>query len=162
MSERVTGWAFVVVQAALLVTLVLLPGRADFDVPGWLRLLADVTFSVGVALGIAAGISLGRALTATPVPKVSGELRTGGLYRFARHPIYSGVVLIVVGVAARSGTWWKIALGVGTIVFFVVKTRWEEQRLRERFDGYDRLRSDDGTVLSGLVIVTGESVCTAP
>ncbi len=137
MSERTIGWTFVAVQATLLAALVLLPGRDDFDLPGWLRLVADVTFWTGVVLGVAAAISLGRALTATPVPNASGELRTSGVYRFARHPIYSGVILVVVAIAARSGSWWKVALGAGTIVFFMIKTRWEERRLSERFGGYD-------------------------
>ena len=149
MSERTTGWAFVAMQAILLAALVLLPGRNDFDLPEALRVVADVTFWAGVSLGLVAAVSLGRALTATPVPNASGELRTGGVYRFARHPIYSGVILIVVAIAAGSGSWWKVALGAGTIAFFVMKTRWEEQRLRERFDAYDAYAATTGRFFPG-------------
>lgn len=149
MSERATGWAFVAAQAALLVALVLLPGRDDFDLPDALHLAADVAFWAGVALGIIAAVSLGRALTATPVPNAGGELRTGGIYRFARHPIYSGVILIVAAIALRSGSWWKVALGVATIAFFAIKTRWEEQRLRERFGEYDDYAATTGRFFPG-------------
>lgn len=149
MSERTVGWVFVAVQAVLLATLVLLPGGDDFDVPPWLRTLADIVFWAGVALAVVAAASLGRALTATPVPNGSGELRTGGLYRFARHPIYGGVILLVVAIAVRSGNWWTIVFAVGTIAFFVVKSRWEEHRLTERFEEYAAYSATTGRFFPG-------------
>ena len=149
MSERAIGWTFVAVQAVLLVALVGLSSRDDFSVPDWLRIAADIMFWTGVLLAVGAAISLGRSLTATPVPNASGALRTNGLYRFARHPIYSGVILIVVAIAARSGTWWKVALAVLTIAFFVVKSRWEEQRLAERFADYEAYAATTGRFFPG-------------
>lgn len=150
MSQRAIGWVFVGIQAALLVTLVLLPGRDDFDTPSWLRTIANVTFWAGVALVIAAGLTLGRALTATPVPNGAGELRTTGLYRFARHPIYSGVILIVIAMAWRSGSWVSLAVAAFTLGFFVIKSNWEEARLRERFDGYDDYATRTGRFFPGV------------
>lgn len=150
MSERHVGWAFVAVQAVLLAALVLLPGGDDFEVPGWMRTLADVVFWAGILLGVVAAISLGRSLTATPVPTESATLRTGGVYRFARHPIYSGVILIVIAIALRSSSVWKVMLGAATIVFFVVKSDWEERRLSVRFPEYDAYASTTGRFFPGL------------
>ncbi|MGI9646409.1 MAG: methyltransferase family protein, partial [Ilumatobacteraceae bacterium] len=89
MSDRAIGWTFVGVQVVLLVGLVLLPGGDDFTVPTWLRLLADAMFVVGIGIGVVAAISLGRSLTATPVPTEGGSLRIGGLYGHVHHPIYT-------------------------------------------------------------------------
>ncbi len=136
MSDRTIGWLFVGAQAALLVTLIALPSGDSFTVPDWLRTTADVAFVAGCAIAVAAAISLGRALTATPVPTDHATLRTGGLYRFARHPIYTGVIVIVVAVAVRSGSFIVVAVGAATLVFFGVKARWEERRLAARYPGY--------------------------
>jgi protein-S-isoprenylcysteine O-methyltransferase Ste14 len=136
MSERSIGWAFVGAQAILIGALAFMPSAGHFNVPGWLRTSADVMFWVGVTLAIVAGIALGRSLTATPVPNAAATLRTTGPYRFVRHPIYTGVVLIVVAMAARSGNAFGLALGVATIAFFHWKASWEEQRLIERFEDY--------------------------
>jgi hypothetical protein len=68
MSQRTTGWVFVAIQAALLVTLVLLPGRDDFDTPSWLRAIANAMFWMGVALAIAAGLTLGRVGSHSRLP----------------------------------------------------------------------------------------------
>jgi protein-S-isoprenylcysteine O-methyltransferase Ste14 len=99
-------------------------------------------FWVGVAVAVVAGIALGRSLTATPVPNARGTLRTSGPYRLVRHPIYTGVVLIVVAVAIRSGSAFGIALGAVTIGFFNIKASWEEQRLRARFSNYAHYSSE--------------------
>jgi protein-S-isoprenylcysteine O-methyltransferase Ste14 len=92
---------------------------------------------LGFALLILAALGLGSSLTATPVPKKSGQLKTDGLYRFVRHPIYTGVFMIVVALVATSGSWVHLAIGVVTVWFFSVKARWEEQRLRLEYPEYD-------------------------
>ena len=138
MSDRATGWAFVVAQILLLGTLILLPPGDDFDTPGWIDLAADVGFWIGIALVVLAAVALGRSLTATPVPTASGSLRTDGLYRYVRHPIYTGVIVIVISLSVRSGSWIAVAVGAITLVFFRAKIGWEEQRLRERYADYDR------------------------
>jgi protein-S-isoprenylcysteine O-methyltransferase Ste14 len=150
MSQRTIGWVFVGIQAALLATLVLLLGRDDFDTPSWLHTAANVMFWVGVSLAILAGLTLGRALTATPVPNGAGELRTSGLYRFARHPIYSGVILIVIAMACRSGSFISLTVAAFTLGFFVVKSNWEEARLREQFESYDAYATRTGRFFPGV------------
>jgi protein-S-isoprenylcysteine O-methyltransferase Ste14 len=70
------------------------------------------------------------------VPSASGHLTTDGLYRNVRHPIYSGVLLVTVGLVLRSGSVAGVAVGVALVVFFVVKARWEETRLNRRYPEY--------------------------
>ncbi len=130
------GWAFVAGQVVLLVALVLLPGREDWPTPSWVWLVGQVLVIAGFVLMIVASLRLGRGLTATPVPNARGALITGGLYRYVRHPIYTGVLLIVVGLTLRSGSVVTLAVAVVTVVFFDRKARWEEAQLSDRYDGY--------------------------
>lgn len=138
MSRRTTGWALVAVQVALFVALAVTSaqGRTDWPSPPLVRGLAAVCTLGGLVVVAIASLQLGRALTATPVPNGRGALRTGGLYGVVRHPIYSGVLLVVVGLAVRSASWISALLAAITIVFFHAKARWEEARLAEEFDGY--------------------------
>lgn len=136
MTERVTGWTFVAAQAALIVALALVPSADHYPTPNWLNRAADVIFWAGVVLAVIAGAYLGRALTATPVPTAAAKLKTTGPYRWVRHPIYTGVILIVVAMAIRTGNVIGVLLGALTIVFFDRKAAWEEQRLNARFDDY--------------------------
>lgn len=138
MTRRVTGWLFVAAQAVLIIALALVPSADHYPTPTWVSRAANVMFWTGVALAVLAGAYLGRSLTATPVPTANATLKTTGPYRWVRHPIYTGVVLIVVAMAARSGNAVALMLGVLAIVFFHRKAAWEEQRLDERFDDYAR------------------------
>ncbi len=136
MNNRQTGWLFVATQFVLLATLVVLPTGTDWPLPPGLTIVGIALVIVGlVVVGLAAS-HLGESLTATPEPKSDASLRTGGLYRFARHPIYSGVLLVVVGLAVRSRSFAALAVGVVTVVFFNGKAAWEERRLAAIYPGY--------------------------
>lgn len=136
-DRRVVGWLFVSGQIVLLVALVLLPGREDWPTPSWVWMVGQVVVITGFAMIVVASLLLGTGLTPTPVPNGRGQLVTGGLYRYVRHPIYTGVLLIVVGLTLRSGSFATLTVAVVTVVFFDQKARWEEGQLRERYEGYD-------------------------
>lgn len=137
MSQRAIGWVFVAGQAALIGALALVPPADHYPTPMWVHTASSVVLWSGIALALAAGAVLGRGLTATPVPNERATLRTSGPYRFVRHPIYTGVVLIVTAMAVRSGNVAGLVLGAATIGFFHWKAWWEERRLRERFPDYE-------------------------
>lgn len=135
-DDRLVGWAFVLVQVILLVGLVVTPGDDHWPTPDWVTVVGSIAVIAGLALVAVAGFGLGKALTPTPVPKATGELRTDGFYRVVRHPIYSGVILIVVGLVVGSGSWWALLLGVVTVAFFHRKAAWEETKLTARYIDY--------------------------
>lgn len=136
MNRSTIGWLWVGGQAVLLGALVLLPGRDDWSTPGWISIPASALLFGGLAIIFAAAIGLGSALTPTPVPTKSGSLSTGGLYRFVRHPIYTGVLAVVAGLTLGSGSWIHLAIGIATVVFFDRKAAWEEQQLIEKYPDY--------------------------
>ncbi len=136
MSRTWIGWAFVAVQFALLAALVLLPGGDDWPRPAVLRYLGLGAIVGGVAIVAVASRWLGPGLTPTPVPTSAGRLVTAGPFKLVRHPIYSGVLLAVVGVAIRSGSSMVVVVALVTVAFFYVKSSWEEARLRETYPDY--------------------------
>lgn len=136
MNERLTGWLWVVGQGVLLLALLVLPGNDHWPTPSIVEAVAAVWFFGGLILIAAAALGLGRALTPTPVPRNEGALNTSGFYRYVRHPIYTGVLAVVVGITLRSGSWIHLAIAVLTVVFFDRKAAWEEQRLAEHYADY--------------------------
>ncbi len=137
MRRSTIGWIFVLVQAVLLTALILLPSGTAWSGSGAVRGAGFAAIVAGLVLIGVASLRLGSALTPTPVPTSSGQLQTGGLYRFVRHPIYSGVLLIVVGLTIRSASFVTLAVSIVTVIFFDRKANWEEQQLRNRYPGYD-------------------------
>jgi protein-S-isoprenylcysteine O-methyltransferase Ste14 len=123
-------------QFVLIGILVLLPGRHDWPVPATLKVACSIATLIGLAVMVIGATGLGRGLTATPLPNAHAKLRTGGLYRYARHPIYSGLLLTMASITVASGSVSRL-LTLGLLVLLLtVKARWEETRLMQRFRGY--------------------------
>lgn len=135
-AEVRTARLLVTAQFVLLVLIALLPGGWGWPVPTWLRLLSAAGVLAGVAIMLLAGTALGRGLTAVPIPNQYAELRTGGLYRMVRHPIYTGLLLTTGAVTVISGSGWRALAFAALLALLTVKARWEEQRLTRRFAAY--------------------------
>ncbi len=65
-----------------------------------------------------------------------GELRSTGLYRYVRHPIYTGVMALAVGSAIPSGSLAIATTTLALVAWLVLKARWEERRLEIRYPAY--------------------------
>lgn len=140
--ERQSGWwRMVPLLAAVAVMLVQRSGGPLAQLVGaslWqdtlpVGILADVLSAVGLAIMLWARVTLGGNWSGNVVLKENHELIERGPYRFVRHPIYSGLLLMYFGTAiyfARVGT--LIAL-VAVVAGLLVKARQEERLLTRHF-----------------------------
>ena len=135
-TDTWTARSLVAGQFALIGILVVLPGRHDWPVPAALTAACTVATVVGLAVMVIAATGLGRGLTATPLPNAHARLRTGGLYRFVRHPIYSGLLLTMASLTVASGSGFRLLTLAVLVLLLIVKAAWEEMRLIQRFEGY--------------------------
>jgi protein-S-isoprenylcysteine O-methyltransferase Ste14 len=81
-------------------------------------------------------VALGLALRswAASILKKSEELATSGPYALARHPLYVGNMLLVVGVYLVVGRWENLAVAVTAfILLYAPLIRREESRMAELF-----------------------------
>lgn len=126
----------VAAQFVLIGLLVALPVRDDWPVPTALTIACSVGTVAGLVTIVISATSLGRGLTAAPLPNAHAQLRTGGLYRYMRHPIYSGLLLTMTSVTVSSGSEVRLFTLVLLALLLNLKARWEEARLTERFKDY--------------------------
>jgi 2-amino-4-hydroxy-6-hydroxymethyldihydropteridine diphosphokinase len=111
----------------------------DGTLPGdvsYLVLFGGAMAMVGVVLALLASRSLGRSMTATPIPKPEGELVVAGPYRYARHPIYGGLCLFFMGTALVLDSLLAFLFAAALIPYFLFKARYEERQLRMQYAGY--------------------------
>jgi protein-S-isoprenylcysteine O-methyltransferase Ste14 len=132
------GWWVAAQIPLLLVALFLAPwtshaGGAFGQVAQYVGALVVFT---GVATIAASIVVLGASLTPYPRPRDASTLITRGIYRYLRHPIYSGLIAATLGWALI----WLSPAGVGcavvAAVFFDRKATHEETWLTERYPGY--------------------------
>lgn len=72
----------------------------------------------------------------TPKPNASVGLVDSGIYRYIRHPLYTGVLLGALGVAIGHGHALVLVIALLLVVFFAVKARFEEKLLRQTYPTY--------------------------
>jgi protein-S-isoprenylcysteine O-methyltransferase Ste14 len=99
----------IVLVLLLLTQLEVFRGHAVTTDP-WLQGIGLAIFVLGLALAVWARIYLGRNWGMPMSEKVDPELVTTGPYRTVRHPIYSGIVLAMVGTAIAVSIYWLIAV----------------------------------------------------
>jgi protein-S-isoprenylcysteine O-methyltransferase Ste14 len=99
-----------------------------------------VIATAGAALAFTARAVLGRNWGTPGSRKADSDLVTNGPYALVRHPIYGGVLLMMIGTAiGLIATWWIMVAAAGT--FFVYSARREERLMTERFpDAYPGYR----------------------
>lgn len=61
---------------------------------------------------------------------------TSGPYRYVRHPMYTGVVLMALAAPLVLGSWWMLVPGVISTVAIVVRTLLEDRMLLGGLPGY--------------------------
>jgi protein-S-isoprenylcysteine O-methyltransferase Ste14 len=102
----------------------------------WLEGIGLAVFLLGLALAVWARVYLGRNWGMPMTQKVDPELVTSGPYRRVRHPIYSGIILAMIGTTIAVSLYWLVAVVVlgGS---FIYSATVEERYLAERFpDSY--------------------------
>jgi protein-S-isoprenylcysteine O-methyltransferase Ste14 len=136
------GW--VAGQFALLVAIVLTGLWLDDWPIGSSLAMALVGIAVAL-LGLvlfAAGIAAhGGPVTPLPRPREPVQIVESSIYRFARHPIYGGVILVAVGFALWRSSVIALVLTGGLALLFQRKARLEEEwltRLAPRYADYSR------------------------
>ncbi len=142
--DTTVAWLFVAAQFALLGVMVLYPRDAAWVPTELVRSMGLIFMNAGVVVGLWSAAYLGRGLTPSPLPNGSTDLVTRGPYRLVRHPIYTSVMLLGIGMTLRSGSWIVLAAFVGLIALFAVKSRWEELHLADAFPGYERYMGTTG------------------
>ena len=91
---------------------------------------------LGLAIAVFSVIHLNRSLTVFPTPKKGAELIESGLYRWVRHPIYTGIILLVFGYAAGTGSVHKPIIALCLLLLFYLKSTYEEKQLLKQYPTY--------------------------
>lgn len=105
-------------------------GLAIHSLP--VAIVGAVLFVAGLLLAVWSRAILGRNWGMPTTQRIEPELITAGPYRLIRHPIYSGILLAMVGTALSTSL---IGLGIAAVLgsYFVWAARVEERNLSATF-----------------------------
>ena len=134
-----SGWTqFAGVRVGIIVVILLLLRLRVFKDHGaatgnpWRLGIGLAIFVLGLALAVWARVYLGRNWGMPMSQKADPELVTTGPYRRIRHPIYSGIILAMVGTAIAVSLYWLIAVAV-LGAYFLFSAVVEERTMAKLF-----------------------------
>ncbi len=88
--------------------------------------LGGIVAAAGALLTLVSVQCLGRSFAVFPSLR---EVRTGGMYRFVRHPIYFSYALTAAGILLRHPTRYNAAVALAGVALMIWRLRFEERLL---------------------------------
>jgi protein-S-isoprenylcysteine O-methyltransferase Ste14 len=107
---------------------------ASFPLPDWQRWFGAALASCALLLQIWVHVSLGKGFSSELRVRTDQTLVTTGLYRWVRHPMYSLVMIMMIGWTMLTSNWILAIFGPSSILLLMVmRTPLEEEMLSESY-----------------------------
>lgn len=91
---------------------------------------------IGTLILLLALLQLNKNLSPFPTPRNSAVLIQHGLYKWVRHPIYSGIIFMLLGYSVYQNSIYKLFITGLLMLLFHIKSNYEEQQLLKKFPDY--------------------------
>ena len=127
----------------------------------WARFLGLAILIAATTLTLWARFELGLMWSAAPVVKEGHQLRTSGPYAITRHPIYTGLLGMLLGtLLVAGGGVWIVTFPVA-LILIEFKIRIEERFMTAEFpEEYPRYRKRVPQLVPGLRLVSRRGVAS--
>jgi protein-S-isoprenylcysteine O-methyltransferase Ste14 len=131
-----------VVIAALYLSLAVMVVVSVFDhrfgwsrVPTTICLVGDVLVAVG--LGVVALVIVQNSYASSTVRvQADQKVVSTGLYGMVRHPMYTGNLIMMVGIPLALGSYWGLVFVLPGLIVLALRIRDEEKLLQDELTGY--------------------------
>ena len=104
-------------------------------VPAAVSLAGDMLVALGLGVDMLVIIQNGYAAANVTV-EVGQRLVSRGLYRVVRHPMYTGNVILMLGVPLALGSYWGLVFVIPGLIVLILRIRDEEKLLEQELSGY--------------------------
>jgi protein-S-isoprenylcysteine O-methyltransferase Ste14 len=104
----------------------------------------------GLCTGVLALLQMRKSFSPFPTPVAHGELVTNGLFAWARHPIYSSILLGAFGYGLYTGSGYRLAIGILLLLLFNAKAGYEEIGWTAHYQGYPAYKKRVGRFIKWM------------
>jgi protein-S-isoprenylcysteine O-methyltransferase Ste14 len=101
------------------------------------NILTLVLFGLGIIIGVIAILNMRLSnLRVNPEVTTGSRLVTNGIYKYLRHPMYLGLILVSLSLVLDNLTFTRVVIFDLLIMNQLLKLNYEEKLLEKHFEGY--------------------------
>jgi len=150
MSLTTKDYFFVGTQLILFVLYIFDISIFEINFPNIINYISGAITILGVLIFALSLLQLNKNLSPFPTPRSNSELIQTGLYKYIRHPIYTGILLTAFGYGFYTNSSYKIIISLLILILFYYKSSYEEVRLSNKFSNYTTYIKNSGRFLPKL------------
>lgn len=135
---------YVALQLVLLFAYLLEIPELELEFPSSADFLHLAFSAFGIFIIILSMLQLNKNLSPFPTPRKNSELVTTGLFKYVRHPIYSGILIAAFFLAFYFNSGYKMLIFALLLILFYYKSEFEEKELMRKFPEYESYRANTG------------------
>jgi protein-S-isoprenylcysteine O-methyltransferase Ste14 len=154
MPRQTRDLLYVSVQLVLFLMYFLVPHIFRWHLFNWLNVLVIVIAGFGIFICGITILQLNKNLTPFPTPVTGGNLITNGMFRYVRHPIYTGLILFFCAYALYSGSVGKLLVAILIAILLYFKSLYEESQLEKAYPHYPAYKQRTGRFFPKLRLRT--------
>lgn len=110
-------------------------------------IISIIILVLGFLMVIISMLQLNKNLSPFPTPKLNSKLIKNGLFKYIRHPIYTGILLFTFGYGLYKTSSYKLIITLLLLILFYFKTKYEEELLINKFFDYKLYQKTAGRFL---------------
>src|SRR5580692_2367658 len=103
-----------------------------------IKIIGTIVFITGLGLAVWARVHLGRNWGTPMTERQKPELITSGPYQLVRHPIYTGIILGLLGTTLAISTIWILAVIFASLFFYFSAVKEETYLLKNFPEAYPK------------------------
>jgi protein-S-isoprenylcysteine O-methyltransferase Ste14 len=150
MNANIKDFFIVLLQLSFLALFVLIgQWNARFMDP-YIQIVGYLSILFGFLVFLLGIYQLRTYISIFPTPVRDGELITTGIYKYIRHPMYTGLFFVLIGYGAVSLNFYRLLIAIVIILIVLEKVEYEENRLMEKYRKYKDYKVKTGKFISKL------------
>jgi protein-S-isoprenylcysteine O-methyltransferase Ste14 len=142
-----SDFIFVGIQMALFLALLFPIIGYNFIIIDEVKIITTIIKWLGFALITVAILQLNKNISPFPTPKQGSQLIQSGVFKYIRHPIYTGILLVAFCIAICNGSVWQCTTSFLLLILFYFKSSYEEKKLSKVFFEYNNYKQKAGRFL---------------
>ena len=115
------------------------------------KVIAFIPITIGGIIFIWAALQLQSMFSPFPSPIEKTKLITGGIYKYIRHPMYSGLMFLAIGGSIYASSFDKLMIALVSMVYFGFLAGYEERKLNDKFPAYSDYAIKTGKFLPAFL-----------